>query len=99
MRFIHPDGLEELVLEVRIIGLQSIDPFLNGGKGLGFRQVHQAQLGRLTRAAYGIGQLPAQLIGGHLGQGRLFMERPPFGGDARMRPWVLSRLGWRSDAW
>ena len=46
MRFVHPDGLEELVLEVRIIGLQSIDPFLNGGKGLGFRQVHQAQLGQ-----------------------------------------------------
>ena len=82
MRFVHPDGLEELVLEVRIIGLQSIDPFLNGGKGLGFRQVHQAQLGQLTRAAYGIGQLPAQLIGVHLGQGRLLMERAPLGRDA-----------------
>ncbi len=67
MRFVHPDGLEELALEIRIIGLQSIDPFLNCGDGLGFRQVHQAKFGQLTGAAYGIGQLPAQLVGAHLG--------------------------------
>ena len=81
------------MLDLGVIGLQSIDPFLSGGNGLGFGQVHQAQLGQLAGAPDGIGQLPAQLLGVHLAQGRLLMERSPLGRYAPDAPMGLVSVG------
>ena len=64
----YPNCLEELVLEPRIVRLASIDPLSDGGNGLGFRQIHQAQLGEFTCPSQRFSELFAKLRGIHFSQ-------------------------------